>query len=103
MFGKDMDRDYIVQFYIELSPIGIKTNKRLRLIDIKMNMCDVLSTKFDISLVQKIMIEVRRTGNIPFQCPFKKVLLIYTFIMFILASDLFVAEFFIYHHQFYIQ
>lgn len=77
IFGKVMNRDFNVKFHIDLSPISVKTIKSMRLVDINMNMCDALHTKFEKSLIQKLVIEIRRTGNIPFQCPFKEVLLRY--------------------------
>lgn len=85
IFGKVMNRDFNVQFYVELLPIAVKMKKLIRFVDINMNMCDALSTKFDMPLVQKIVIEIRRTGNIPFQCPFNEVLSIHMYIFILLS------------------
>ncbi|XP_037826672.1 uncharacterized protein LOC119614629, partial [Lucilia sericata] len=67
IFTKTMSKNFFVRFFIDTTTFSKK--KLVRFIDIKMNGCDALRTKFDVPLVQQIVLEIRRTSNIPFQCP----------------------------------
>lgn len=71
MFSKNMIKNFYVRYYVDISPISKK--KLIHFIDLKMSVCEAIGRKFDIPMVQKLMIEIRRTTNIPYQCPFKEV------------------------------
>ncbi|KAI8122621.1 hypothetical protein FF38_10450 [Lucilia cuprina] len=69
VFNKIMHKNFFVRYFIDISPIG-KTNL-IHFIDIKMSACNAIETSFEIPMVHSIMLEIRRTSNVPYQCPFK--------------------------------
>ncbi|KNC33199.1 hypothetical protein FF38_05638 [Lucilia cuprina] len=71
IFSKTMAKNFFVRFFIDTTTFSKKN--LVRFIDIKMSLCDAIRTKFDIPIVQQIMLEIRRTSNIPFQCPLEAV------------------------------
>ncbi|XP_059225847.1 uncharacterized protein LOC131997958 [Stomoxys calcitrans] len=45
--------------------------KAVKFLDLRINICDMLSTVTSIPLMKVILDEVRRTGNLPYRCPVK--------------------------------
>ncbi|XP_037818449.1 uncharacterized protein LOC119608193 [Lucilia sericata] len=46
--------------------------KALKFIDIKMNICDAVRSNYEVPLIKTILLELRKSSNIPYQCPLKK-------------------------------
>ncbi|XP_065368736.1 uncharacterized protein LOC135961170 [Calliphora vicina] len=67
VFNKSINKNYSLRYLFDITTIS--KSKLLHFIDVKMNICDAIKVRYDIPLLQKLVIEIRRTSNFPYQCP----------------------------------
>lgn len=72
---KNLDKEFLGRFMIKAKPHLKKTF--INFIDIKAKACDLMRTDYDVAIFQSLILELRKTANFPYQCPFKKVKLFY--------------------------
>ncbi|KAI8122516.1 hypothetical protein CVS40_6579 [Lucilia cuprina] len=70
IFNKNLDKQFSIRYFIDVKPHFKKDY--INFINIKINACDAIRTNYEIPLLKTLMLEMRRTSNIPYQCPFKK-------------------------------
>lgn len=70
-FDKDLDRSVRVQVLVSYMPHNF--GKSVQLVNINMNMCEILTQSMSLPLMKMIMAELRKSSNIPYECPLKAV------------------------------
>uniref|UniRef100_A0A1I8PLJ7 Uncharacterized protein n=1 Tax=Stomoxys calcitrans TaxID=35570 RepID=A0A1I8PLJ7_STOCA len=69
VLARTLDKEAEFQFLVHFRPV--KGEKSVKFLDVKLNVCDVLSKTSSVPLLKTLMDEVRRKGNLPYDCPMK--------------------------------
>ncbi|XP_013115683.2 uncharacterized protein LOC106093210 [Stomoxys calcitrans] len=69
----DLNRNAEIHALVFFTPT--KAKRSVKLMDIKLNVCTMLTTAMSIPLARVILEEARRTSNLPYECPVKENLL----------------------------
>lgn len=72
MFRRNIGSRFTLRFLIDI--IVRPRNTSMRFIESKFNGCDNLNLKYDIPILTFIILEIRRTSNLPYTCPFQEVI-----------------------------
>lgn len=70
-FDKDLGRSVKLQILVSYIPHNF--GKSVQLVNINMNMCEFLTQSMSLPLMKMIMAELRKSSNIPYECPLKAV------------------------------
>ncbi|KAI8117530.1 hypothetical protein CVS40_10630 [Lucilia cuprina] len=69
MFGKNMAKGFNVRVYVDVNQWGGK--KGIHFINVKMDACEAIKMVFENQVLSTLLVELRRTSNVPYLCPFK--------------------------------
>lgn len=98
-FDGKMSSQFSMRFLIDVIPKS--KNNTIRFIESTFKGCDDLYVKYDISIIKFLTQEIRRAGNLPFDCSFKEVCFFLNTICFHYYSNIFLLlsslEFFIWN------
>ncbi|XP_075167402.1 uncharacterized protein LOC142239494 [Haematobia irritans] len=67
LFERNISREFDVQLTVRVLPSRGKTV--IKFIDLKINLCDGLQTSFINPLTKSLFAEMRKSSNIPYECP----------------------------------
>ncbi|XP_075165063.1 uncharacterized protein LOC142237593 [Haematobia irritans] len=59
------------EYHIRVYFTPEKAVKAVKFLDVKLNICNFLSTATTIPLMKAILAEIRKAGNLPYECPLK--------------------------------
>ncbi|KAI8122517.1 hypothetical protein CVS40_6578 [Lucilia cuprina] len=68
-FDRDMGKGLKLRLWIDVKQRLLK--KYFRFVDVKLEACDALTHTFEQQFLKMIVMEYKRTTNLPTQCPFK--------------------------------
>lgn len=77
MTNKQLYKDCEIRAIIEIQMA--KSSIKYKFIDLKMSLCEALSTAMSMPLAKELFDEARRTSNLPYACPMKQVSCSYWF------------------------
>ncbi|XP_059225667.1 uncharacterized protein LOC131997853 [Stomoxys calcitrans] len=69
-FDRELTKSADVRFKVDIKPQN--ANKRLTFFDFKLNLCDALTQGMTNIIVKNLIAELRKTSNIPYECPLRK-------------------------------
>ncbi|XP_075167774.1 uncharacterized protein LOC142239919 [Haematobia irritans] len=69
MFERNLKEN--AEFHIRIYFTPQQGLKAVKFLDLKLNICNFLSTSTSIPIIKTIMKEIRKTSNMPYECPMK--------------------------------
>uniref|UniRef100_A0A1I8PBL1 MD-2-related lipid-recognition domain-containing protein n=1 Tax=Stomoxys calcitrans TaxID=35570 RepID=A0A1I8PBL1_STOCA len=71
MFSKDLNTNSEWQTVVYFNHAQLKTGGWMKFMDFKMNICNFFTTAKSVPLIKAIVGEMRKSSNLPYQCPLK--------------------------------
>ncbi|XP_075167404.1 uncharacterized protein LOC142239496 [Haematobia irritans] len=73
VFDREVDKDAEAHMLIYFTPSyrSKRSAKPVKFVDLKMNICDILTQPMRVPILKVLFDEMRRTSNIPNRCPIK--------------------------------
>uniref|UniRef100_A0A1I8PF67 Uncharacterized protein n=1 Tax=Stomoxys calcitrans TaxID=35570 RepID=A0A1I8PF67_STOCA len=69
MLERAFEKNAEIHLLSFIEPVSAK--KAIKFIDLKLKICDLLSTGISIAVGKVLLAEVRKTSNLPYECPLK--------------------------------
>lgn len=72
-FQRELDLNAEVKVLTYFTPTNNLLSKTVKLFDLKLKICDVISNKMGVPLLKQIVNDLRKSGDYPYSCPIKTV------------------------------